>query len=162
MRIILLLLRVSLLFLACIMLPSQSLCASPTRETGNRRCFSLEPYDDAEKVVGPNAVRLYSKTRHLDVTLDMGRFCIPGELADSEFLDLSFQIGRDQFYLPSIPMGKFTGTWSFYFGGRRFAYLHGLPRSTPAAKSCVVEFNEGEPGTGSVISPCRFRGRNRR
>jgi len=144
-----------LLFLAATLFPSPRLFAA----LNERHCFSLHVYKDEETVAGPSTVTLHSKTTRWNVARDKGQFCLSEEMGSTEALDLSFQSGEDQFYLSSIPTAKFNGRWSFFFGGKRFAYLHGLPKSAAAGKSCVIEFNEGEPGTGVIISPCRSRGR---
>ena len=148
----------TLVLLAVILFPGKRLLGvPPNRETNEGHCFSLHVYKDEETVAGPSTVTLHSKSNRWNVTPDKGQFCLSDEMRSSESLDLSFQLEKDQFYLFSIPSAKFNGSWNLFFGGKRFAYQHGLPKSATPAKSCVVQFNDGEPGTEDLITPCRSK-----
>ena len=124
----------------------------PQASTG---CFILHVYKDSTRLPSPQSVRLSSASKQWDLAQKDGQFCLPQETAGTSKLDLAFRIGSDRFSLYSLPVERFSGSWNFYFGGREFAKLHGLPKSSRASKSCMVEFDNGEPGTGMVISPCR-------
>lgn len=129
--------------------------AAAQRPQPSTACFRMKVYKDSERLPSPQSVRLYSASKHWDLAQNDGQFCLPQETTGASKLDLTFRIGPDRFSLYSLPVGRFSGSWNLYFGGKRFAKLHGLPKSAQAAKSCMVEFDDGEPGTGMVISPCR-------
>lgn len=145
----------NLLLFACGLLLNPTMFSQQVTASRTQHCFSLHPFRDSSAISGPNVLRVYSRTQHWDVRLENGHFCLRDTIADSQYLDVSFRLGDDRFYISSVPIGKFTSNWNFYFGGEKFAALHGLPKSTPAAKSCIIEYNEGEPGTATVVSPCR-------
>jgi len=148
-----------LFFLGGILFSGQSLYASPQRETRDHFCFSINAYEDDEKVVSPSVILLLSKEKEWHVMQENGHFCLSDEMVKAQSYDLVFEIERDRFFLYSVAIDLFTGKWDFYYGGKRFAYMHGLPKKMRPTTSCCVEFNNGEPGTGLMISQCRLPGR---
>jgi hypothetical protein len=159
MRIIRPIARIGLFFLGVILLSGQGFCASSQGESGNHFCLSIQTYDDDKRVDGPSVILLLSNGKRWHVMQENGRFCLSDEIVKEESFDLIFEIGRDRFILNSVAVGRFTGKWDFYYGGKHFAYMHGLPKKMHPAKSCDVEYNDGEPGTGDMISGCRLQGR---
>lgn len=143
---------------ACLwLLPGESPPACAQQPQVSAGCFMLQMYEDSTRLPSPESVRVYSATKHWDLAQKDGQFCLPQETGGISTLDLSFRIGRDRFVLFSLPVRRFSGSWNFYFGGKEFARLHGLPKTSKASTSCMVEFDDGEPGTGLVLSPCHER-----
>ena len=145
-----------IIFLAC----SQLLACHFSRADAQHpqvsiSCFVLQVYKDSTKLPSPQSVRMYSTSKQWDLVQENGQYCLPQETAGLSVLDLTFRVGPDEFVLFSMPRERFSGSWNFYFGGKEFAKLRGLPKSAEATTSCMVEFGGGEPGTGMVISPCR-------
>jgi len=146
-----------ILFASLALLPCESsrVCAQQTQVSAG--CFMLKVYKDSTRLSSPQSVRLYSVSKRWDVEQNNGRFCVPQEAAGESMLDITFRVGPERFSIPSLVVGRFSGIWNLYFGGREFARLHGLPKTSKASTSCMVEFDDGEPGIGLVLSPCHER-----
>jgi hypothetical protein len=146
----------SLTLLLC---ESSRVCAQDPQVSAG--CFMLKVYKDSTRLSSPQSVRLSSVSKQWNLAQKDGQFCLPQEADRASTLDLTFRIGHDRFSLYSLPVERFSGSWNFYFGGREFARLRGLPKSSQASKSCMVDFDNGEPGTGMAISPCRQKDEGR-
>lgn len=144
-----------ILFASLALLARESPRAAAQQPQGSTGCFILHVYKDSASLPSPQSIRLSSASKQWDLTQKNGQFCLPQEAAEASTLDLTFRIESDRFSLYSLPVGRFSGSWNFYFGGREFARLHGLPKSYQVSKSCMLEFDNGEPGTVMAISPCR-------
>ncbi len=159
MRIICPIAKIGSFSLGVILLSGQSFCASLQQEIGDHFCFSIHAYDDDKRVEGPSVILLLSNGKRWHVIQKNGHFCLSDEIVKEQSIDLIFEIGRDRFILNSVAVDRFTGKWDFYYGGKRFAYVQGLPKKMRPTKSCSVDYNNGEPGTGDMISNCRLSGR---
>jgi hypothetical protein len=146
-----------ILFASLTLLPREPSQASPQQPQASTGCFILHVYKDSKRLPPPQSIRLYSASKQWDLGESDGHFCIPKETTGESLLDLTFRIGHDRFSLYSVPVRRYSGAWNLYFGGKEFARLHGLPKTSKASTSCMVEFDDGEPGTGMVVSPCRQR-----
>jgi len=159
MRIICPIAKIGLLSLGVMLFSGYGSYASPQPATGSRFCLSIHTYEDEKRIEGPSMILLLSNGKRWRVMQEDDHFCLSDEMVREQSFDLVFEIGRDRFFLYSVTIDHFTGVWSFYFGGKYFAYMHGLPKKWRPTKGCVVEYNNGEPGTGDMLSGCRVQGR---
>jgi hypothetical protein len=117
-------------------------------------CFTIQVRLNGKTVDGPQVITLKTKQNESKASLEGGCFRVPPALSKEKAIDVIFTVPRNKVYLSAIATGFFAGPWVVDLEDKGFG-KGALPKHARAKEACAVEFDDGEPGTGIVETPCR-------
>jgi hypothetical protein len=129
--------------------------SSARAQEPSTNCVAIRLIKDGKTIEGPRSVTFLNQAGKQDVDIREGKFCVPELMAHEPALDFTFVLGKERFFFPRLPEERFQASWDISFGRDIKKRLAGLPQAKKANQACIVEFNQGEPGTGMILSPCR-------